>query len=62
MLVVEMITFIFEQETMSYVQIVIEMLEICGKKMMAVHEKWINEIFDKLRNILNDEQLDEVVS
>lgn len=62
MLAVELLTFMFEQQTIFSMNIAFQILKTCGKKVMVSYKKETNEIFDKLQNFLNDEQLDEKVN
>ncbi|XP_025203498.1 pre-mRNA-splicing factor CWC22 homolog [Melanaphis sacchari] len=59
---VELVTHVFErEETLFSVEIVLTLLEICGKQINRVFKKWLNEIFDKIHNFINDELNDDEV-
>ncbi|CAH1732440.1 unnamed protein product [Aphis gossypii] len=61
MLGVELLTLIFEQQTtfsFEIMRVAIQFLEICGKNISYVFQKWLTEILDKIHNFVNDKQID----
>jgi len=61
MLGVEILTLIFEQQTtfsFEIIRVAIQFLEICGKNISYVFQKWLTEILDKIHNVVNDIQID----
>ncbi|KAF0762831.1 pre-mRNA-splicing factor CWC22 [Aphis craccivora] len=61
MLGVELLTLIFEQQTIfsfEIIRVAIQFLEICGKNISYVFQKWLTEMLDKIHNFVNDKQID----
>jgi len=47
---------------MFSIEIAIAFLEICSKRVSEVFKMYLNNIFDKIHSLLDDEQLDEEVN
>lgn len=47
---------------MFSIKIALVILEICGKKLKEVHKDFLNELFDKMLNFYNNEELNEEVN
>lgn len=58
----ELLTLFVETPTEDSIEVAIAFLKACGQKMSQVSKKGMNAIFDMLRNILHDGQLDKRVS
>jgi pre-mRNA-splicing factor CWC22 len=61
-LALEMLTLLLETPTDDSGEVAIAFLKECGMKLMEVSNKGILVIFEKLRNILHEGQLDKRVS
>lgn len=51
-----------ETPTEDSIEVAVAFLKECGQKMSQVSKKGMNAIFDMLRNILHDGQLDKRVN
>lgn len=58
----ELLTLFVETPTEDSIEVAVAFLKECGQKMSQVSKKGMNAIFDMLRNILHDGQLDKRVS
>lgn len=58
----ELLTLFVETPTEDSIEVAIAFLKECGQKMSQVSKKGMNAIFDMLRNILHDGQLDKRVN
>ncbi|KAK7111884.1 pre-mRNA-splicing factor CWC22 homolog [Littorina saxatilis] len=57
----EILTLLLENATEDSVEVAISFLKECGQKLTEVSPKGINAIFERLRNILHEAQLDKRV-
>uniref|UniRef100_A0A2H8TTB6 Striatin-3 n=1 Tax=Melanaphis sacchari TaxID=742174 RepID=A0A2H8TTB6_9HEMI len=60
-LALELLTLFVETPTEDSIEVAVAFLKECGQKMSQVSKKGMNAIFDMLRNILHDGQLDKRV-
>jgi len=60
-LALELLTLFVETPTEDSIEVAVAFLKECGQKMRQVSKKGMNAIFDMLRNILHDGQLDKRV-
>lgn len=58
----ELLTLFVETPTEDSIEVAIAFLKECGQRMSQVSKKGMNAIFDMLRNILHDGQLDKRVN
>lgn len=58
----ELLTLFVETPTEDSIEVAVAFLKECGQKMSQVSKKGMNAIFDMLRNILHDGQLDKRVN
>ncbi|XP_026818793.1 pre-mRNA-splicing factor CWC22 homolog [Rhopalosiphum maidis] len=61
-LAIELLDLLFEEPSLFSIEIAIEFLEICSKRVSEVFKNFLNEIFDKIRSFLNDEHDEKVRS
>lgn len=61
-LALEILTLLVETPTDDSVEVAIAFLKECGMKLTEVSKKGIEAIFEMLRNILHEGQLDKRVS
>jgi len=61
-LALELLTLFVETPTEDSIEVAVAFLKECGQKMSQVSKKGMNAIFDMLRNILHDGQLDKRVN
>ncbi|XP_036602252.1 pre-mRNA-splicing factor CWC22 homolog [Trichosurus vulpecula] len=60
-LCLEMLTLLLERPTDDSVEVAIGFLKECGLKLMEVSPRGINAIFERLRNILHESEIDKRV-
>ena len=58
----EILTLLIETPTDDSVEVAISFLKECGMKLMEVSKKGLHAIFEMLRNILHEGNLDKRVS
>ncbi|XP_060845232.1 pre-mRNA-splicing factor CWC22 homolog [Rhopalosiphum padi] len=60
-LAVELLTLLLKEPSIFSIEIAIAFLEICSKRVSEVFKMYLNNIFDTIHSLLDDEQLDEEV-